>query len=119
MFELERRRAEKRARREMTRPEPTIIGNCDSWNFIVGKKARQQSLTRVNSSRCKSATIILYTGYSQLLTKLSEHLVGDLWIIRNRAKETPYRGPTAIPYVQIEQHRDPILTKLTLAAVQS
>lgn len=21
-----------------TRPEPTIIGNCDSWNFIVGKK---------------------------------------------------------------------------------
>ena len=22
----------------MTRPEPTIYGNCDSWNFIVGKK---------------------------------------------------------------------------------
>jgi hypothetical protein len=21
-----------------TRPEPTIYGNCDSWNFIVGKK---------------------------------------------------------------------------------
>lgn len=20
-----------------TRPEPTINGNCDSWNFIVGK----------------------------------------------------------------------------------
>ena len=23
----------------MTRPEPTIYGNCDSWDFIVGKKS--------------------------------------------------------------------------------
>lgn len=22
----------------MTRPEPTIYGNCESWDFIVGKK---------------------------------------------------------------------------------
>ena len=22
----------------MTRPEPTIYGNCDSWEFIVGRK---------------------------------------------------------------------------------
>jgi len=22
----------------MTRPEPTIYGNCDSWDFIVGRK---------------------------------------------------------------------------------
>ena len=27
----------------MTRPEPTIYGNCDSWRFIVGKKAVAQS----------------------------------------------------------------------------
>ena len=27
----------------MTRPEPTIYGNCDSWEFIVGKKASGQS----------------------------------------------------------------------------
>jgi hypothetical protein len=27
----------------MTRPEPTIYGNCDSWGFIVGKKAVAQS----------------------------------------------------------------------------
>lgn len=26
-----------------TRPEPTIIGNCDSWNFIVGKKPAEKS----------------------------------------------------------------------------
>ena len=24
--------------KEMTRPEPTINGNCDSWDSIVGKK---------------------------------------------------------------------------------
>ena len=24
--------------KEMTRPEPTIYGNCDSWDSIVGKK---------------------------------------------------------------------------------
>src|SRR6218665_2328706 len=29
---------EKRARQVATRPEPTIIGNCDGWNPIVGKK---------------------------------------------------------------------------------
>ncbi len=28
-----------------TRPEPTIIGNCDSWSFIVGKKPAGESPT--------------------------------------------------------------------------
>jgi hypothetical protein len=26
-----------------TRPEPTINGNCDSWDFIVGKLAHSHS----------------------------------------------------------------------------
>jgi hypothetical protein len=43
VIELERRAKEKRARRLKTRPEPTIFGNCDSWNFIVGKKAYAHS----------------------------------------------------------------------------
>ncbi|MCE1192645.1 MAG: hypothetical protein LWW96_10885 [Acidovorax sp.] len=38
VIELKRSTQEKRARRMATRPEPTIIGNCDSWIFIVGKK---------------------------------------------------------------------------------
>ena len=28
----------------MTRPEPTIYGNCDSWNFIVGRKPEAECL---------------------------------------------------------------------------
>jgi len=27
----------------LTRPEPTIFGNCDSWSFIVGKKGTAYS----------------------------------------------------------------------------
>ncbi|HEY9208955.1 MAG TPA: hypothetical protein VIP31_07970, partial [Acidovorax sp.] len=38
VIELKRRGQEKRARRMATRPEPTIIGNCEGWSFIVGKK---------------------------------------------------------------------------------
>ena len=34
---------EKRARLVATRPEPTINGNCDSWDFIVGKLAQSHS----------------------------------------------------------------------------
>jgi hypothetical protein len=33
----------KRARLVMTRPEPTIFGNCDGWGFIVGKLAQMHS----------------------------------------------------------------------------
>jgi len=43
VIELKRRTQEKRARRVATRPEPTIIGNCDSWSFIVGKKPAEKS----------------------------------------------------------------------------
>jgi hypothetical protein len=28
---------------KVTRPEPTIYGNCDGWNFIVGKTGRAYS----------------------------------------------------------------------------
>ncbi|MBV7427605.1 MULTISPECIES: hypothetical protein [unclassified Acidovorax] len=43
VIELKRSTQEKRARRMATRPEPTIIGNCDSWSFIVGKKPAGKS----------------------------------------------------------------------------
>ena len=35
---------EKRARLVVTRPEPTIFGNCEGWDFIVGKLATLRSL---------------------------------------------------------------------------
>jgi hypothetical protein len=51
IIELKRHAQEKRARRMATRPEPTIIGNCDSWNFIVGKKLVPMSpIPRIHST---------------------------------------------------------------------
>ena len=43
MFVDQRSGKEKRARLVATRPEPTINGNCDSWDFIVGKLAQSHS----------------------------------------------------------------------------
>jgi hypothetical protein len=49
-------RQEKRARRILTRPEPTIIGNCEGWKFIVGKKPETYSQKTVPMRRCGAAT---------------------------------------------------------------
>ena len=38
VIEIERTGTRKKGASISTRPEPTIYGNCDSWNFIVGKK---------------------------------------------------------------------------------
>jgi len=34
----------------VTRPKPTIYGNCDSWSFIVGKKPRPYSHTHAKTT---------------------------------------------------------------------
>ena len=53
-------RQEKRARQMVTRPEPTIYGNCDSWNFIVGKKpiAYIRKTDKAWSLRCNNGKVI-------------------------------------------------------------
>jgi hypothetical protein len=41
---IQKRRTKKKGRvMKVTRPKPTIYGNCDSWNFIVGKTRRAYS----------------------------------------------------------------------------
>jgi hypothetical protein len=71
-------RKEKRARRRWTRPEPTIYGNCDSWNFIVGKKA-----CAYRPENGKEA--MLRTGNKTIVHSLFTILVGsvldNLWAI--------------------------------------
>jgi hypothetical protein len=57
---------EKRARPLETRPEPTIFGNCDSWNFIVGKKpcaySRNSGSTMALHGSNESFVHILFTS---------------------------------------------------------
>jgi hypothetical protein len=38
----------------MTRPEPTLYGNCESWGFIVGKNQ--------TSTASAMAVTVLYRG---------------------------------------------------------
>jgi hypothetical protein len=63
---------EKRARRVVTRPKPTIYGNCDSWSFIVGKKPRAYS--REQGQRGP-----LLTSNKHVIHNLSTFLGGKLW----------------------------------------
>jgi len=57
---------------KVTRPKPTIYGNCDSWNFIVGKKPRAYS-PRSPSARA------LQASNSHLIHSFSTNMVEDSW----------------------------------------
>ncbi len=76
MIELKRRGKEKRARRVWTRPEPTIIGNCEGWSFIVGKKFRTYSpnTSHHESLQCSNRIFI-----HNLSTILDTHALDNLW----------------------------------------
>jgi hypothetical protein len=45
---------------KVTRPKPTIYGNCDSWNFIVGKTRRAYSLavTQTRPLRVRNSDVV-------------------------------------------------------------
>lgn len=51
---------------DATRPQPTIYGNCDSWDFIVGKKRLDPSLATELPCRRDAAENVLSTGYQQI-----------------------------------------------------
>ena len=56
----------------VTRPKPTIYGNCDSWSFIVGKKPRAYR-------RTEGKTGSLQTNNMNVIHNLSTKLGGKLW----------------------------------------
>ncbi len=54
----------------MTRPEPTIIGNCDSWSFIVGKNAMLHSVKRAKSESLQRSNIFfIHNLFTIILSK--------------------------------------------------
>jgi hypothetical protein len=56
----------------VTRPKPTIYGNCDSWSFIVGKKPRAYS-------RTTPQTRSLQASNTEVIHNLSTKLGGKRW----------------------------------------
>jgi hypothetical protein len=47
----------------LTRPEPTSNGNCDSWDFIVGKKLDTYSDSNAATGSLQPNNINLFTAY--------------------------------------------------------
>jgi len=47
----------------LTRPEPTSNGNCDSWDFIVGKKSKTHSDSDARTGTLQANNINLLTTY--------------------------------------------------------
>jgi hypothetical protein len=62
---IQKARTKKKGRAlKVTRPKPTIYGNCDSWNFIVGKTGRAYS-------RQGTPTGPLRAGHGHIIHNLS------------------------------------------------
>ena len=47
----------------LTRPEPTSNGNCDSWDFIVGKNPQMHSVLDAAGDTLQANNINLFTTY--------------------------------------------------------
>jgi len=70
----------------VTRPEPTIYGNCDSWNFIVGKKPWTYSpKNRKTRSLQRSNKQFIHN----LSTPLGDNTLDNLWVICGSAVNRP------------------------------
>ncbi len=75
-----------------TRPEPTIIGNCDSWIFIVGKKPVGESPSNLH---LRGVAKLQQGFYTQLIhsciSNNAGQLVGELWITCVLHRNIPHR----------------------------
>jgi len=105
VVELKRSRQEKRARQILTRPEPTIFGNCEGWKFIVGKKPQTYSPNsgQLESLRCSNKNFI----HSLLTISRGIHL-DNLWVncgapvgFFNSSRIVDF-GPFNMPVIQLD-----------------
>ena len=69
-------RQEKRARRVTARPEPTIIGNCEGWKFIVGKKPKTYSPKSSHQESLQSSNSYFIHN---LFTSSVDDYLDNLW----------------------------------------
>jgi hypothetical protein len=63
----------------LTRPEPTSNGNCDSWEFIVGKKAKTPTQQWPKKDTLQMHHMNLSTVYQQFCFGFLDKAVGELW----------------------------------------
>jgi hypothetical protein len=70
----------------VTRPKPTIYGNCDSWSFIVGKKPGTYRLATGNIASLQRSNMKLMHNLS---TILRGNILDNLWVICGSAVNQP------------------------------
>jgi hypothetical protein len=103
----------------VTRPEPTIYGNCDSWSFIVGKKPRAyRRLARRTASLQTSNSKFIH----RLLTIFMDMLWDNLWAICGPAVQR-FKASHMADYRAFDMPRSkgraPILSKKAIWAAES
>jgi hypothetical protein len=76
----------------LTRPEPTSNGNCDSWEFIVGKKAKTTTKQWPKRDTLQPHHSILFTTYPQICFDYLGKAVGELWSTCGRTQVIPHHG---------------------------
>jgi hypothetical protein len=76
----------------LTRPEPTSNGNCDSWEFIVGKKAKTPTKEWPKRDTLHKHHSILFTAYQQFCIGVLGKAVGELWSTCGRTLVIPHHG---------------------------
>jgi hypothetical protein len=57
---------------KVTRPEPTIYGNCDSWSFIVGKTGRAYSRKLTRTRPLQACNLNVVHSFSTNLESIRE-----------------------------------------------
>jgi hypothetical protein len=77
VIELKRSGKEKRARRITTRPEPTIIGNCDMLELHCRQKAPHVQPT---DDQLPLVAAWQQLFYQQFIHSLEKHELNNLWV---------------------------------------
>lgn len=95
--------------------KPTIYGNCDGWDFIVGKNHPAKRYGISSPPRCDAATNI----YQQLINNFdgidSEQLAMRLWTSGGLPRNVPHCGGKGVRYSDKQIFEAPILSKSVLA----
>ena len=101
---------------KVTRPKPTIYGNCDSWNFIVGKTRRAYSLEVTPTRPLQASNSHLVHSFS---TIVGGGVRNNMWAACGSAapapQTIPHRGGATCRYAANGPSSPPILPNPVLS----
>ena len=100
----------------VTRPKPTIYGNCDSWSFIVGKTRRAYTLGLSPTRPLQVRNSLLVHSFSTILEKArKDNMWATCGSAGERLEDIPHRGGEAMRYALNGRWLGQILPKPVLS----